>query len=119
LLGLAASPACHKRIDLIEQPGMNRLGQAALGLGRVGNAGRVYERIESYHLRDIGDWLSKAKERVALTPRHEIDTTRLAKRDCIHPADDLAHHLRQVACDKQKRSIFSTFRFHSILSYPP
>jgi hypothetical protein len=88
-----AAEITSQRIDLIEQSGVDRLGQTALGLDRIWNAERADERIEPGHLRDIGNQLAQTKKRIALSCRHEIDTAHLAKRDCAHPVDDSSHHL--------------------------
>src|SRR5262245_65609800 len=80
---------------------MHGVGEAAPSLDRVANAERANEGPRPCGLRDAGDQLAHAKQRIALTLRHEIDPARLAKRDGVHSANDLAHHLRQVARDEQ------------------
>jgi hypothetical protein len=103
-----------QRIDLTGQSGMDRLGQAALGLDRIWNAERADERIAPCNLRDIGDQLAQTKKRIALACRNEIDAARLAKRDCVHHVDDLAHHLGQVTRDEQV-AVLSPVRSECIL----
>src|SRR5262249_8747029 len=96
-----AAQVTPQRIDLIEQPGVDRLGKAALGLDRVGNAERTDKRIEPRSLRNIDDQFAQTKKRIAFGGGHEIDASRLAKRDGVHSVNDIPHHLGQVARDKQ------------------
>src|SRR5262249_35874369 len=52
-------------------------------------------------MRNAGDQLAQAKERIALALRHEIDSASLAKRDGVHSVNDLSNHLRQIARNEQ------------------